>query len=275
MTRVVDTHCHLIYLQRLRYPWLDDVPALSRDFHLDRYLAEAKPAGITSVLHMEVDVAQDDIKRETEFVSGLGLAGLIASGRPESPGFDAYLDWATANPHVKGFRRVLHTGPDELGQSPLFIENLRRVAKRGLPFDLCLLARQLPIGLKIAKACPDLQLILDHCGNPEVKAGALDPWRDDLAALAELPNVACKISGLVTQADPETWTADDLRPFVEHVIAVFGWDRVVWGSDWPVCTLTADLARWVAATHELIATASDDEKERLFSRNASRLYGLA
>ncbi len=120
-----------------------------------------------------------------------------------------------------------------------------------------------------------MTFVLDHCGVPNVRDRELDPWRADIAALAKLPNVACKISGIVAYADPAGWTVDDLRPFVEHVIAVFGWDRVVWGSDWPVCTTTADLTRWVAATHALIAGASDSEKERLLSTNATRIYRLA
>lgn len=272
--RFVDTHCHLIYLDRFRYPWLDAEPALNRDFHIDRYLAEARPAGITDIIHMEVDVAESDMEKETEFVTTLGVDALIAACRPESPAFEAYVDRATANPKVKGFRRILHTQPDGLSQTPLFAENLRLLGKRGISFDLCLLARQLPIGLKLVEACPDVQFVLDHCGVPDVKARQLDPWRRDISALAARPNVACKVSGVVAYG-PADWTVDDLRPYVEHVIEAFGWDRVVWGSDWPVCTQTADLTRWVAAARELTKGASDSEKERLFGLNAERIYRLS
>ncbi len=275
MALIVDTHCHLIYRERLRYPWLAGVPALNHDFPLDRYSAEAGPAGIGTVLHMEVDVAETDIRGETDFIGGLGLAGLVAACRPESPEFEAYLEWAVADKRIRGFRRILHTQPDDLGLGRTFLANLRRIGERGFPFDLCLLARQLPIGLTIARACPGLQFVLDHCGNPDVATGALDPWRDDVAALARLPNVACKVSGIIANAASTGWTAGDLRSFVEHIIDVFGWDRVVWGSDWPVCTLTGNLTRWVAATREIVATASEDEQDRLFSRNARRIYGMS
>ncbi len=273
--RIVDTHCHLVYLDALSYPWLEAVPALHRDFTFERYLAEARPAGIAETIHMEVDVAEVDMEGETAFISGLGLDALIAPCRPESTDFPAYLDRVAANPTVKGFRRILHTQPDALSRAPLFAENLRRLGERGLTFDLCLQARQLPLGLDLAKACPDVQFILDHCGVPNVADGGLDPWRADLSALAALPNVACKISGIVASADPLAWTVDDLRPFVEHCIAAFGWDRVVWGSDWPVCTLTADLTRWVEATHALLGGTAEDEKDRLLCRNAERIYKLA
>lgn len=274
--RIIDTHLHLVYPERLAYPWLDGVPALKRRWPLDEYLDQARPAGIDAMIHMEVDVAEAAMQAETDFVTGLGagVVAAIAACRPELPSFPAYLEQAAANPRVKGFRRILHIHPDELGQQPLFAENLRRLAPRRLSFDFCVQPHQIPIAAALAAACPDVQFILDHCGVPNVKGRELDPWRGHIRAIAALPNVACKISGVVAYADPAGWTVDDLRPFVEHAIAVFGWDRVVWGSDWPVCTLTADLARWVAATRELIAGASDSERERLLFRNAERIYRL-
>jgi predicted TIM-barrel fold metal-dependent hydrolase len=118
-----------------------------------------------------------------------------------------------------------------------------------------------------------VQFILDHCGVPLVKERALDPWRANIKTLAAEPNVACKVSGIVAYAGAD-WTADDLRPFVVHVIESFGWDRVVWGSDWPVCTLTADLGRWVAATRTIIAGESADNQAKLLNGNARRIYRL-
>jgi predicted TIM-barrel fold metal-dependent hydrolase len=176
---------------------------------------------------------------------------------------------------VRGFRRVLHTEPDDLSAAPGFAENVARLGRHGLTFDLCTLPRQLPVVAGLVRKCPDVQFILDHCGIPDVKSGGLDPWRDHIRQLAAMPNVACKVSGVVAYGDPEGWTVDDLRPFVDHAIACFGFDRLVWGSDWPVCTLTADLGRWVAASHALVADASADERARLFGGNAIRLYRLA
>jgi predicted TIM-barrel fold metal-dependent hydrolase len=274
--RIVDTHLHLVYLDRFRYPWLDGAPALAGSFTLPTYLGEARSLGIEAMLHMEVDVAEEDIAGETAFATGLGdgIAGAIAACRPESPDFPAWLETAAANPRVRGFRRILHTVPDDVSEPPLFAENLRRLSPHGLTFDLCVLARQLvPVAARLARACPDVQFVLDHCGVPDVAARALDPWRADLKAVAALPNVACKVSGIVAYATP-TWTVEDLRPFVEHAIDCFGWDRVVWGSDWPVCTPNASLSRWVAATHAIIAGASAAEKAKLLSENAERIYRL-
>lgn len=274
-TEIIDTHLHLVYLDRFSYPWLADVPVLNRDFTLETYRPQAEAAGIVQAIHMEVDVAAADQLRETEFVTALGgqVSAAIASCRPESPDFPAQLERLAANPKVKGLRRILHTSPDALSQVPVFTENLKLLAAHKLSFDICVLARQLPLALRIARACPDVQLILDHCGVPGVKDRALDPWRADIKALAAAPNVACKVSGVVAYADQD-WTVADLRPFVEHVIDSFGWDRVVWGSDWPVCTLTADLGRWVAATRALIAGESEDNQAKLLNGNARRIYRL-
>jgi predicted TIM-barrel fold metal-dependent hydrolase len=273
--RIVDTHLHLVYQRRFAYPWLAGAPALNRDWRIEDYLAQALPLGIETALHMEVDVAEPDIEAETRFVTTLHprIGGAIAAARPESPDFPAFLETLLTIPGVKGVRRILHTSPDELSQSPLFAQNLQRLGQAGLPFDLCVLARQLPVGRALAARCPDTQFVLDHCGVPDVAGKGLDPWREDIRRLAELPNVAAKISGVVAYAGPD-WTLADLRPFVEHVIDCFGWDRVVWGSDHPVCTLTADLGRWVAASRDLVAGASADEQAALFHRNAERLYQL-
>lgn len=274
--RIVDTHCHLVYLDRLSYPWLDSAPALNRSFTIEDYAPLARRAGITDTIHMEVDVAEADMAAETDLVTGLdGIAAAIAACRPEHAGFPAYVEQAAANQKLKGFRRVLHTEPDDLAAAPGFAENVASLAAYGLTFDLCALPRQLPVVAGLVRRCPDVQFILDHCGIPNVKEHELQPWRDHIAAIAAQPNVACKISGVVAYADPAGWTIDDLRPFVEHCIEAFGFDRLVWGSDWPVCTLTADLGRWVAATNTLVAGASDDEKARLFGLNAERIYRLA
>jgi predicted TIM-barrel fold metal-dependent hydrolase len=273
---IIDTHLHLVYLDRFSYPWLEGAPPLKRDFRLETYAAEAAACGIESAIHMEVDVAEHDLERETAFATGLGgkVVAAISSCRPESRDFPAQLERLAANPKVKGFRRILHTSPDELSQAPIFTENLKRLAAHDLSFDICVLQRQLPLALRLARACPDVRFILDHCGVPQVKERALDPWRAQIREIAAEPNVVCKISGIIAYADPENWTAEDLRPFIEHVIESFGWDRVVWGSDWPVCTLTAQLGKWVEATRELIAGASADEQARLLDKNARRVFRL-
>ena len=270
--RILDTHLHLVYRDRFSYPWLDDAPAINRQWTVESYFAEAKGLGIESAIHMEVDVAESDMLAESQFVTTLpGIVGAIASGRPEHADFPAHLERLAGTRGVVGLRRVLHVVPDEVSQSSVFVDNIRRLAAYGLSFDLCVRADQLPLAEKLAAQCPDVQFILDHCGVPKVAEQELEPWRRRIGAVAALPNVAGKVSGVVAYAGAD-WTVDTLRPFVEHVIESFGWDRVVWGSDHPVCTLTANLTRWVEATHALLAGTGEDERARLLHRNAERIY---
>ena len=277
---IIDTHLHIVDLSALRYPWLAGAPALNRDFFYEEYAREAKRGGISAALHMEVDVAPDDIEAETSYVAGKArepgslLRGAIVACRPEEAGFVDYLERMRETPFVKGFRRVLHVVPDDVSEGALFRENIRRLAGTGLTFDLCVLPHQIPKAIALVETAPDVQFVLDHCGVPDIKAGAEHPWREHMNEIAKRPNVVGKISGVVAYADAESWTVETLRPYVEHTIEVFGWDRVVWGSDWPVCTLGGGLSTWLAATHALIAGASAEEKAKLLSGNARRVWGL-
>jgi predicted TIM-barrel fold metal-dependent hydrolase len=154
------------------------------------------------------------------------------------------------------------------------VENLRQLPDFGFTFDLLVLARQLPLARALVRPLPEVTFVLDHCGVPDINSGVLDPWREHITALADAPNVHCKVSGLVAYTDPSGWTVDDLRPWFNHVVDAFGWERIVWGGDWPVCTLAAPLSRWVAASHELTAHATEDQRARFFHANAERLYRL-
>lgn len=274
MIPILDTHLHLVYPERFSYPWLAGAPALNRAWRVEDYLAEARPLGIEAALHMEVDVAEADIEAETAFVTGLeGVVGAIAACRPESPDFPAQLERLAALPGVRGLRRILHQAPDELSRTPLFAENLRRLAAHGLSFDLCVRHDQLALGRDLAARVPEVRFILDHCGAQDIVVGETSPWREDLAAIARLPNVVAKISGIIAYAGPG-WTLDAIRPYVEHVIECFGWDRVVWGSDHPVVTLGGSLTDWVGATRRIIAGASADEQARVLHANARRIYRI-
>jgi predicted TIM-barrel fold metal-dependent hydrolase len=276
---IVDTHLHIIDKSALDYPWLSGVSALDRDFSYATYAAEARRVGITTVLHMEVDVAAERIEDEIGYVDAIArepgslIVGAIAACRPESDDFPAFLERVRGNALVKGFRRVLHVMPDTLSEDPAFRANVARLSGTGLTFDLCVLPRQMPQAMAIVDAAPDVRFVLDHCGVPDIAAGEMDAWKRGIAEMARRPNVVAKISGVVAYASPD-WTLDTLRPWVEHTIGAFGWDRVVWGSDWPVCTLGGSLSTWVAATRALIAGASRDEQEALLSANARRLWSL-
>lgn len=280
LTSMIDTHLHLIDRSALSYPWLSGVDALNRDFPYEEYALQAHRAGITQALHMEVDVSPSDIESESDYIAGLAkregslIAGAISSCRPEEHGFAAFLDRQRANPLVKGFRRVLHVMPDDLAESALFRENISRLGGTGYTFDLCVLPRQIDKAIALVDLAPNIQFILDHCGVPDIEGDGLNAWRGKISDIAGRSNVTAKISGVVAYADARTWRVETLEPYVHHVIDSFGWDRLVWGSDWPVCTLGGGLATWVAATHALLSGCSGSEKAKLFSENAKRIWNL-
>jgi predicted TIM-barrel fold metal-dependent hydrolase len=276
--KLVDTHLHLWDPDQFRYPWLAELPAFQRRFGLEDYLPDAAGAEIVRAVFVECDVESGrglDEARAVQRLAGENplIAALVASARPELPGFDAHIDALLELPNLRGIRRVLHVVPDDVSQSAGFLSNIRSLAAHGLTFDLCMLARQLPLATALVEQCADVQFVLDHCGVPDVKGKAFDPWRADLARMAELPNVVCKVSGLVAYA-AAGWTTEDLRPWFEHTVECFGWERVMWGSDWPVCTLGGTLEDWLTATRELLQSASPEEQDLIFWKNAEMIYRL-
>lgn len=273
---IFDTHLHLIDRSRLRYPWLAGLPPLDRDWDIDSYCATAARLGITDVLHMEVDVAEADIDAETAWIAdlmarpGSPLRGAISAARPESPDFAAWLERVDRRV-VKGIRRVLHVVPDDVSQTPLFRENVRRLGSAGLPFDICMLQRQLALASDLVDACPETTFILDHCGVPDIAGGSFADWASHITRLARRENLHVKLSG-ITAYGPADWTAATLRPYVQHAIESFGPSRVVWGSDSPVCTLQSSLSEWVAVTHLLLSGVTPEERGAILHGNARRLW---
>jgi predicted TIM-barrel fold metal-dependent hydrolase len=278
--KIIDTHQHLWDLDLFTYSWLDGVPSLRKSFRMEDYLQASEGLGIEKSVHLEADVDEACMLDETRRILTLAeqdnpLEGVVACGRPEKPHFADYLDQIAGHPKLKGVRRVLHTQPDDVGQSSLFAENVRLLERYGLSFDICVLARQLPIAIRLIGNCPNVSFVLDHCGVPQVKERVIDPWRQHIRELSKFPNLVCKVSGLVAYADPEKWTPEDLRPYIDHVIECFGWDRVMFGSDWPVCTLSAPLKKWVETLTRLTRDAGEEKQRKLFYENAAGVYRLA
>lgn len=279
--KIIDTHQHLWDKDLFRYAWLQSLPKLDRSFRLSDYQEATRGLEIEKTVFVECDVDDEQVEDEILHIlrlaerPGSRIAGIVASCRPEKDGFESHLEKLRGRPKLKGIRRILHTHSDELGKSKTFIENVRKLEDYGLSFDICVLARQLPIAINLVARCPGVTFILDHCGVPQVKERVMHPWREHIQEIATLPNVYCKVSGLVAYADPANWKPEDLRPFVDHVLESFGWDRVMFGSDWPVCTPAASYRQWVEALLSLTQAAGEANQGRLFRDNAIRAYRLS
>lgn len=275
----IDTHQHLIYRDRCGYGWTQDIPALATgDFTTADYAALTAGKGVSGSVFMETGVDDGDYQTEARFVAGLigqgGMLGQIASCRPETDaGFDAWLA-ECAGLQVKGFRRILHVVPDDVSQSAVFRRNLRKIGQAGLAFDLCFLARQLPIAADLARACDDQILVLDHCGVPDIAGGGFADWAAGIDALAALPHLRVKLSGITAYCAPGTVHLATLRPYVDHILHRFGPDRMLWGGDWPVVNLGSGLPGWIDLTRALLAGLSPAEQAAIASGTAREVYRL-
>ncbi len=280
MLPLLDTHQHLVYPAAMRYGWMAGAPALAgRAFTAEDYAALTAELGVGGTIFMEVDA--DDGEAEARMIAdlvrrpGSRILGQIAACRPETDqGFEAWLEAGT-DLGVVGYRRILHQTGDEVSRTATFRANVRRMGARGLPFDMCFLARQLPIALELARDCDGTRLVLDHCGVPDIAGGAWDGWRAGIRALAAMPNVVAKLSGVFAYVAPGEASLATVRPWVEEVIAAFGPERCLWGSDWPVVTVQGgDLPSWIAAFRNILAGFSEAEAAAMAHGTAERVYGV-
>lgn len=279
---IVDTHLHLWDLDRFRLPWVKKDSVLARSHVMKDYLTAAQELNVVKAVYMEVDVAVDQQTAEAEHVLEIcrqgrtPMAGAVISGRPLNDDFAKYLDQFKGNRFLKGVRQVLHTDATKAGYclQANFIRGMRVLQERDLSFDLCIRPAELPDMIKLVEALPKMRFILDHCGNPNVQAKDLTAWRRDMDRMARNQNVVCKVSGIVAGARPKKWTAEDLAPAVNHTLNAFGPDRVMFGGDWPVCTLAATFRQWVDALKAIVRDRPAADQRKLFHDNAVRFYGL-
>jgi predicted TIM-barrel fold metal-dependent hydrolase len=278
---IVDTHQHLWDLSKFRLPWTKDVPKLNRSFVIDDYHKAVAGLNVVKTVYMEVDVDAAQQVAEAEYVTKLcrdtrsGMVAAVISGRPGEPGFAEYIKRFKGNAYIKGVRQVLHVPSAKRGaclEKP-FVASIRLLGELGLSFDLCMRPADLADALKLVEACPETRFILDHCGNQSPQTKDHTAWKRDLAALAKQKKVVCKVSGLIDKA-AEDWKPDHLAPIINHALDEFGPDRVMFGGDWPVCTLRATLVEWVTALRTIVAARKVTEQRKLFHDNAMAIYGL-
>lgn len=281
MRQILDTHVHFWEPRRLRYPWLDALPALNRTFLPDHVPAQVSTGRIEALVFVQADCAAEQAMQEVEWVTELArsdarIGGIVAFAPLEAgEAVQPILEQLVRFPLVKGVRRLLQSEPPGFGVQPGFVAGARMLARHGLSCDLCIRHTQLADVIELVRLCPEVNFVLDHIGKPDIKARRLEPWRGQINALASLPNVMCKLSGLVTEADGPRWQVDDLRPYADQALSAFGPERVMFGSDAPVLTLAATYERWFDAAVELTHALSASEQENLFYRNGARFYRLA
>ncbi|MBT3346224.1 MAG: amidohydrolase family protein [Gemmatimonadetes bacterium] len=294
MHPILDTHQHLWDLSRFDLPWVEGAGILNRSFLPEDYATAVEGLAVDGTVYMEVDVSPDQSAAEADYVSQLCadesqlMRAAVVGGRPGQAGFSDVVVRCADNPHIRGIRQVLHIPDTPRGTclEGAYIEDIRALGKADLSFDVCLRPTEICDAVALAEACPDTLLILDHCGNadPHIVATNGDDldeenpfshtaaqWLADMDALGRKSNVVCKVSGIVARVQTG-WTAETLAPTVNHCLDSFGPDRVVFGGDWPVCTLGASYAEWASALRQIISARPDEEQRKLLADNAARIY---
>lgn len=272
---MIDAHCHFWRLDHNDCTWPPpDLAAIHRDFLPDDWAAVARPCRIDAAIAVQSQPSERDtawllqLARDDARIAGVvGWVDLVA---PDAPDRIAAL---AEHPKLRGLRPMLQDLPDDdwILQAAVAPAVDAMIAHR-LCFDALVRPRHLSHLLRFAGRHPDLPIVIDHAAKPDIARGVMEPWRRQVAALAELPNVFCKLSGLVTEAG-DAWQPDDLRPCVEHVLAAFGPRRMLWGSDWPVVNLASGYVDWLRVA-DALAGASGAERSALLGGNAARVYGI-
>jgi L-fuconolactonase len=278
---IIDSHVHLCNPKRFTYSWMSGKPSLNRMVLPEDFRAAAGPVEIERYVFAEVVVDPPQHVDEALWVAELAekdprLAAIIAA-LPLEQGLAVEKDLERLR-HVKGvtsIRRLLENEKDPaFCLQPAFLAALKLLPKYDLAFDICIFHHQLPNVIRMVQQCPDVRFVLDHIGKPGIRAGLSDPWRQHLKELAALGNVSCKISGVATEADHQSWSREQLKPYIAHAIETFGFDRVMYGGDWHVLELACPYPQWVEIVDWVVDGATAEEKRKLFRDNAIAFYRL-
>ena len=269
---IIDSHQHFWQVGRFDYPWMSsDLGVLYRDYLPDDLAPILNGVKQTVLVQASNSLAESrwllDLADANDFIAGVvGWVDLM------SVKIDTQLDELCARPKFKGVRHLVESEPhDDWLVQPAVLSGLRKLSERGLSYDLLVHTRHLKYMPHIAESCPDLPLVIDHLAKPPIARNEIKEWSEALKPVARYPNIHCKLSGLVTEANWGSWQTDDLRPYVDYALELFGPDRMMFGSDYPVCLLAASYDRVLGSFQELLG---DSDRDKIFSKNAARFYRL-
>jgi len=274
---MIDSHQHFWQVGRFDYPWMtSDLGVLYRDYLPDDLSPILQQNGITQTVLVQASnsIAESrwllDIADSNHFIAAVvGWVDLT------SPNIDEQLDELSGHSKFKGVRHLVESEPnDDWLTQHTVLSGLQKLSVRGLSYDLLVHTRHLKHVSIVAETCPELALVTDHLAKPPIARNEIKEWSRSLALLARYSNIHCKLSGLVTEANWHAWKTDDLRPFVDCALELFGADRLMFGSDYPVCLLAASYDRVLDAFQEIVKDLSATHREKIFSGNAAKFYRL-
>jgi L-fuconolactonase len=276
--RFTDTHVHFWDTALMPCPWLSEVPSISRSHTPEELRGETADDMPSRIVFVECGSPWLD---EVKWVERLAEAeprirAIVAkAAMNEGSRTEAAVAELARHPMVRGVRHNFqHEADPGYCITPEFVEGVSRLHSANLSFDICCFHHQLDAVLELVRRCPQTSFILDHAGKPGIRAGIVDPWREQIGSLARLPNVVCKLSGLVTEADHVHWNAAALKPYVDTLLEAFGPSRLMFGGDWPVAKLASSYPRWLEAARAFTSHLPLADRAAIFDGNASRVYRL-
>ena len=277
----IDAHHHVWDLAVRDQEWTAELPLLHRTYLLAELRPDLLAAGIDRTVLVQTIAVAEETTEFLELAAGegadvvAGVVGWVDLTAPDVADRLAALCEGPGGDRLVGIRHLLHSEPDPSWLNrPDVRRGLAAVGAAGLAYDLLMRPVHLPAAIDTVRALPDVRFALDHVAKPPIASGELEPWRSGVRRLADAPNVAVKLSGMVTEADPERWTVADLRPYADVVLEAFGPARTMFGSDWPVCLLAADYASVVAAAEQLTSALTPAERVAIFGETATAWYRL-
>lgn len=276
---IIDTHLHLWDTTLMRYPWLESVPTINQSFLLQDYQRAVQDYQVAQLVFVQAACLPEQYLDEVRFVTAQAekdarIRGIVAYAPVETgKQLTTVLDILKGYPLVKGVRRMYDDNP-ALCCSPAFLEGVHLLGENGFSFDISIKPASIPDTIKMMAAVPDTLFILDHLGKPDIKGGGLAAYQAQIAAMAKLPNVVAKLSGLITEANWNNWTAAELVPYIQHAVDCFGTDRLLFGGDWPVVLLAGTWVQWIEALEVGLAGCSAADLQKIFYDNAVNIYRL-
>ncbi len=276
--KFIDAHMHFWDRSVLHpYSWLHEVPAIWDRHGPETLRAEVGPDLPEKIVFVECGAPPlDEVKWIGQLAAQEPRIRAIVAKLTVNAGAQTAADLAELKRHplVRGVRHHFEHDPVDYCARPEFIAGIRLLPAAGLSFDICCRHPQLPAVIELVRSCRETSFILDHAGKPGIRDGLLDPWREHIRQLAGFPNVVCKLSGLVNEADHTHWTVAQLQPYVTHLLGTFGPSRLLFGGDWPVAKLACGYTRWLDTARGLVAHLSAAEQAAIFHENATRTYRL-
>ena len=276
-SQIIDSHQHFWQVGRFDYPWMSpELGVLYQDYFPERLEPTLRQCGVAKTILVQAS----NSLAETRWLLGLAndypfVAGVVGWVDLTSDGVAEQLDELTADSNFKGVRHLVESEPADnwIVQSAV-LAGLNELAAHGVSYDMLVHTRHLKHVKKVAELCPELRMTIDHLAKPPVARGEIKEWQQEIEAVAAYPNIFCKLSGLVTEADHESWRTEDLRPYVDCVLECFGPERLMFGSDWPVCLLAGSYSQVFESVQELLTDLNAVERSRVFGENAADFYRL-